>query len=268
MSNLAEKKTRPLRCGAAVIVFAIFALLGTVLGCSPTFLRFGYYRVKFIPLYRWDTQDYLYLAFEILPILLFMLYAFAFYKRDCAKGVMGLAYGLLSIYPLYNIYRLVESNGITAEHLLTMVFGFALHITFTLATISVLRGSSKRVSLVFSVVLGFIMQFISLIAVLVELEYYTRYMPELWVTSRVAYIFGKLFFYIALLIFGMANRNREEQAVPPVVIQPMAYPQAASAVATRLSAEEALKMLAEKRNGGAITEEEYQALCAEIIRSL
>ena len=38
--------------------------------------------------------------------------------------------------------------------------------------------------------------------------------------------------------------------------------------AARLSAEEALRMLAQKRDNGSITEEEYQALRAEIIRSL
>ena len=265
MSNLAEKKTRPLRCAGAVITFAILALLGIATGCSPTFLEFRYSGIRFRPFYRWDTYDYLYLGFELLPVILFMVYTFIFYKKNRLNWMMGLVYGLLGFYCLFRIYN-TFTQDVAVAIILTLLFDLAMHITFMLAMISALRGSSKRVSLMFSVVLGFVVQFILLVAFCVNLRQYIRYTPELFVISDFVHIFGKIFFYIALLIFGMANRNRAEQVAPVAVAEPMEVP--APSAAARLSAEEALKMLAEKRDNGSITEDEYLALRSEIIRSL
>ena len=267
MSDLTEKKRRPLRCGGAVITFAILALIGILVGCSPTYLEFRYSGIRFRPTYRWDTQDYLYLAFELLPVILFMLYTFIFYKKNRLNWLMGVVYGLLGFYCLYGIYNAVTGTGMVAvTALINLVFSVGMHITFMLAMISALRGSSNRVALVFTVVLGFVKQFIVLAVLCVNLQQLMRYNPEYLVISDLVHVFGMVFFYIALLIFGMANRNREEEPAP--VEAPVVVPVEAPAEAARLSAEEALRMLAQKRDNGSITEEEYQALRAEIIRSL
>lgn len=258
--NMNPKNQRTLRYKTPVLLLSIISLVFTVLGCTTYFLDYTWnFWNDNIP---YDLAFHLPSVFELIsflldiaPCVLFLLYIIKFYNDFKATFIIPLIFGLIAVTPLtYYIRDIIFKYNIFLGNLHYDIF---IIVTFVLAAISALKGFSKKIFLIIAITTGLIVEFLVTINLFKTISWYIENGLYYSIFTRSSYIIGTTTFYIALLLFGLKNR------IPALLsTSPKKEPSG------KADPEQALMLLKDKLDFGMITEEEYQAQRAEIIRKL
>lgn len=235
--NMNQINQRTLSYKTPVLLLSIISLVFTVLGCITDFLyynSFSRFTISFFSVFIL-ISFLLYIA----PCVLFLLYIIKFYNEFKATVIVSVIFGLIAVTPLFLGFG-------------SLLFDILIIVTFTLAAISALKGFSKKIFLIIAIVAGLFVEFMKAINIIWYIKYDLFYF-----FNHFSYIIGTTTFYIALLLFGLKNR------IPALLsTSPEKKPSG------KADPEQALRLLKDKLDFGMITEEEYQAQRAEIIRKL
>lgn len=190
---------------------------------------------------------------SVAPVILFAIYIFKFYRQFQADVAIPISLGLIAFKPIYYlINNLILGYGFSS--MLDILVDFIVVVSFTLATISSLKGFSKKIYIIIAVVCGVLSELVSLISFI---GYIARYIEDglyLYLFTWPLAIIGSIALYMALLFFSLNNKM-------PVAIKKEKNTE-------KMNPEQALRVLKDKLDFGTITEEEYQAKRAEIISKL
>jgi uncharacterized membrane protein len=144
-------------------------------------------------------------------------------------------------------------------YLANLTSNLLIIVPFVLATISALKGLSKKSFTIIAFVISLLVCAISIIATLSNIGYYLRSECYICAVAYPCSILGTTFLYISLFLFAINNRI-------PTILTPS--PEHEKKTAEKMSPEQSLRLLKDKLDFGMITEEEYQAQRAEIISKL
>lgn len=250
MNQVEIVKKRSLKFKKPIIILSVLSLVFTVLGQLRYFIfelwagEDSYEYIFYIPA---DTPLLILVALDIALCVLLTLYVLVFYKTFKSPKFMFIFLGLVASRELYGICKF---GGTVLDKIMTIL----IIITFALATIEALKKSSKKVFLIVATIAGLIPESLYLIYYFIDISWYID--TKLYAFTIPACILGKITFYVALLLFGLQDRNL------------YISPEKEKKKLERMKPEQALKYLKDKLDLGMITEEEYQAQRADIISKL
>lgn len=252
MDNTIATKNQSLKCGFAIKALSIISLIFSVFACSEAFFCYSFIDDRWVisagnPFYS-PGMIVLRLLLILAPIILLMLYIFKFHGKLKATVLVPIIFGFntirfLFVYGYYGRYLLLE---------------LVILVCVMLAVISALKGFSKKVFLIISMVICLLGDTLSLISAFVNMNHYIEESMYLYIFMGPLSVIGEIMFHTALLIFGLKNRI-------PAIISPR---KKVKTKAGKMNPEQALKLLKKELEQGLITEEEYQAKRAEIISKL
>lgn len=258
MDQVSIGKKRKLNCKAPIITFSIIALFFALCSSGAEVLPSLRYIDKYIIL------DLLFsLIFNISPCVLMVLYIII-HNKPKVDVIISIIFGIIAITPLCSIvwnYLLYDYFIIKPINLLFYII--PITVTFTLATISLLKGFISKLFPIIATIVGLIVE---ILFIIIDIDYVYYLIEEIteysYITvslvygfSWIANVLGAISLYIALLLFSLKNTTTSSISYSPQKIGKMAP-------------EQALKILKDKFDVGIITEEEYQAQRAEIISRL
>ena len=266
MDNIiTTQKNKSFKCGSAIKVLSIIALICTILNRISYFFYYDDFRLTFrFP----NIYSLISVLLTITPVILLVLYIFKFHsklKATVLVPIIFVFFGLESIFNLmYGIrydrfgYDLFDFRLSEIGH----IFDWAILVCSILTVISALKGFNKKAFIIISMPICLLYEIIPLI-ILSEsfqiMKYYINSSRYLYVFTSPMRIIGAISLYSALLLFGLKNK------IPPVLTL---LPKKEKARVEKMKPEQALKLLKEKLDLDMITEEEYQAQRAEIISKL
>lgn len=177
--------------------------------------------------------------------VLLLLYVVKFHKKFNATILVPIVFGLLAIYPLFDIRSI------------SMLFFHVpfIMVPFVFATINALEGLTNKIILRIAIAVGIIVEFIYLATFIIDIIRIDISRYEGYIVYIIGYfcgITGRIVLYLALLLFGLTNRIPSIIPVSPEKMNP----------------EKELRILKDKLDSGMITEEEYQIQRAKIISKL
>lgn len=190
---------------------------------------------------------------SIAPVIVFAIYIFKFYKQFKSDVAIPISLGLIGFNPIYYFIRNVIL-GYGFSSILDILVDLIIIVSFVLATISALKGFSKKVYIIIAVACGVLSKFVSLTSFIGCISHYINDGLYLYLFTWPLAIIGSVALYIALLLFCLNNKM-------PVAIKKEKNTE-------KMTPEQSLRYLKEKLELGLITEEEYQAQRAEIISKL
>lgn len=251
-----------------VIILSVVSLILVTFSCITYFVNYdynyndgeSYYELMVSFPSFFDLLDFvIYLA----PFVLFAIYILKFHKNYKATICVPITFGLIAFYPIYNaIYPIYYTIVYDLRDLYTfrdLIFDIPIIITFTLLTISALKGMSKKVFVIIASICGLLVEAHSIINLFNLIERYINKELYLYLFTRPIGIVGSILFYVSILLFGLKNR------IPSIIAT---SPEKEKKNAETMSPEQSLRLLKDKLELGMITQEEYQAQRAEIISKL
>ncbi len=258
MNQTVFDKQRVLKSKAPITILAIIALGCTVLSSITYFAHYDWVEVNgdyvFELTFRFPSLIRLIsLAFTLAPKVLLILYVFMFFKEFKATIIVPIIFGCIAVSPLFTFVFGYAFDVITLiKNLITMV-------TFTLATISALKGLSNKVFIIIPTAWSIAWSFLPLISLSSSSEFYAREGMTLYLFTDPASIIASITLNVALLLFGLKNR------IPAII---SVSPEKEKKNAEKMTPEQSLRLLNDKLELGMITEEEYKAQRTEIINNL
>lgn len=242
-----------------IIILSIIALVFRIISSITYFVNYDYIKygeyelnISFPPFVSLIS-----LIIALAPIVLFLIYIIKFHKDFKATICVPIVFGLIAFAPIYSIIRnLIIGYGFYFADLISNLFIIA---PFVLATISALKGFSKKSFTIIAFSISFLLCVFSIISIFTNISYYLRSELYIYLITSPCSILGTISFYISLFLFAMNNRI-------PAVLTPS--PEQEKKSSEKMSPEQSLRLLKDKLDFGMITEEEYQAQRAEIISKL
>ena len=254
MNQTAFERQRVLKGRTPITVLALIALLCTVLS-SITY--FAFYSNDELTFEFPSFLSLISLALTLAPKVLLILYAVKFFKEFKATIVVPIIFGCIAASPLLSfINTFVFGYGLNG---INLIMNLITMVTFTLATISALKGLSNKVFIIIPTALDLALSALSLISLFSTFELYARWGYTLYLFTQPVSIIASVTFNIALLLFGLKNR------IPAII---SVSPEKEKKNAEKMTPEQSLRLLKDKLDLGMITEEEYQSQRAEIIAKL
>ena len=136
---------------------------------------------------------------------------------------------------------------------------FAQFITFSLATLSALKGFSKKHFPIIALSVGLVTQAYNVFNFIKAITGYVEDSMYFYLFTRPMRIIGFTSLFIALLLFVLNNKTLPISNISS---------KTEKINVDKMNPEQALRLLNNKLNQGMITEEEYQVQRAEIISKL
>lgn len=253
-SNISMKRTPSLKCGAAIKLLSIIALVCTVLSRISFFINYDFENINGKRVYELtfsfpDFVALILLLVSIAPFILFVIYIFRFHNELKATVLIPIILGLLPINFMFGYGR-----GLSFQIINLLILGACV-----LAVVSALKGFNKKLFIIILMSLCLLYNALSIISFFQELDWYIEKSLYLYVFTLPLNIIGSTLFCISLLLFGVKNK------IPSII---KLSPEKEKARAEKMNPEQALKLLKDKFDLGMITEEEYQTQRAEIISKL
>ena len=263
--NPSFDQSKSLNCKTPIKLFSLIALVCTALSCITYFVTWsrvyvnGEYIYEYI-IYFPSLFQILYLLAEIVPSILLVLYIVKFHKEFKAKIFMPIIFGT---FVFQGLLIIVErgvynySSGIILYDMISYIIYLAQIITFSLATISALKGFPKKLFPIIATSVGLISEAYFLLYFFEDIPWYLENSLFLYLFTRPMEFVGFVSLFIALLLFVRNNK------ILPVI---KTSPEKKNAEKT--NPEQALRLLKDKLDLGIITQEEYQTQRADIIENL
>ena len=250
MNQTAFDRQRVLKGKTPITILAVIALVCTVLS-SITYFAF-YSNDDELVFHFPSFLSLISLALSLAPKVLLILYVFMFFKEFKATIIVPIIFGCIAASSLFSFINTFAVFGTRIINLITMV-------TFTLATISALKGLSNKVFIIIPTALSLALSALSLVSLFSTFELYARWGYTLYLFTQPVGIIASVTFNIALLLFGLKNR------IPAILA---VSPEKEKKNAEKMTPEQSLRLLNDKLELGMITEEEYKAQRTEIINNL
>lgn len=253
MNQTAFDRQRVLKGKTPITVLALIALLCTVLSSITDFAFYSNDELTF----KFSFLSLISLALTLAPQVLLILYVVKFFKEFKATIVVPIIFGWVAASHLLSfIIAFVFDYGL---NVINLIMNLIAMVTFTLATISALKGLSNKVFIIVPTALSLASSALSLISLFSTFELYARRGYTLYLFTQPVSIIASVTFNIALLLFGLKNR------IPAILA---VSPEKEKKNAEKMTPEQSLRLLKDKLDLGMITEEEYQAQRADIISKL
>lgn len=245
MSSISAKKNKVLKCGSAIKILSIIALVCAVLGCVPYFYHLGKDLISLRPSFYYFIVLFLSLA----PFILFVLYVFKLHNNLNSAILVPLIFGILPL-------NLSKLGGYGSDSVIYFILDLMMCAACVLAIISALKGFNTKIYIIISIAVCLLREVVCFFS---YLSNYMVYVVTLYSVSFLLCIIGTILLYLALLLFGLKNR------IPPI-ISPSSEEEKARV--KKMRPEQALEILKDKLDLGIITEDEYKTQRAEIIEKL
>lgn len=258
-SNISIKKTPSLKCGSAIKLLSIIALVCTVLSRISYFFYYDSEIINGEWVYEELTFRFPYftslisLLISIAPFILFVIYIFRFHNELKATVLIPI---ILGLFPLEILISFLFGGG---SYSIWLIIDLLIFGACVLAVVSALKGFNKKLFIIIPMSLCLLYNALSIISFFSIMDYYIEDSMYLYVFTSPLSIIGSTLLYISLLLFGVKNK------IPSIIAL---SPEKERARAEKMNPEQALKLLKDKLDLGMITEEEYQAQRAEIISKL
>lgn len=256
-------KNRALECKTTITVLAAFALVCGILGSIENFFIYTQANIHNVHMMELTVRfpwllgllNLISLALTLAPSILLMLYTLKFFRVFKATIIVPIIFGCIAARPILNfINAFVFSYGLNGINLITNLITI---ITFTLATISALKGLSNKIFIIIPTALSIALSLLSLMRLSYNSDFYARITLSLF--TNLASIIASITLNTSLLLFGLKNR------IPAILA---VSPEKEKKKVEKMSPEQALRLLNDKLELGMITKEEYQSQRAEIINNL
>lgn len=259
--NQVLDKSKTLKCKTPITILSLISLVCILLSCITYFVTsIGDYvddELVYESIVRFPTLfGILFLLADIVPCILLVLYILKFHKEFKAKIFMPIIFGA---FVFSGLLIIVESIVYQFSYGISYIIYLAQIITFSLATISALKGFSKKLFPVIALCVGLVTEAYNLLNFFNAITWYVEYSRFLYLFTRPMGIIGFVSLFIALLLFVLNNK-----ILPILTVSP----EKEKKNAEKMNPEQALRLLKDKLDLGMITEEEYQAQRAEIISKL
>ena len=255
-------RKRTLNCKAPIVILSVISLIFTLISSITYFVYFesnysdGNYSYEIATRFP-SLLSLLSLALSIAPKVLLAIYVLKFFKEYKATIIIPVAFAAIAVSPLISIISsFIYGSGFTIANL---IMNIVIIGTFTMATVSALKGLQNKIFIVIPIVLGLILNLFSLLSIFSVGEIYVRNGMFLYLITTPAGIVASTTFYIALLLFGTKNR------IPAILAL---SPEKEKRSVEKMSSEQALRMLKDKLELGMISEEEYKEQRNDIISKL
>lgn len=262
MNQTILEKQRTIRCKTPIVLLSIVSLVFTALSCITYFVNYhweyndgnSYYEMEVgFP----SVFELISLLLSVAPYILFVLYILKFHKEFKATILVPITLGLIAFnYLFYYIESAIFGYDIYFRDL---IFDIVIIVAFGLATFGALKGFNKKVFLIIAMVVGLLVEVLSILNIFNAIEWYLEDGLYLYLFTWTIGVLGTIAFYIAILLFALKNR------IPAII---STLPEKEKKNAEKMNPEQALRVLKDKLDFGMITEEEYQAQRAEIISKL
>jgi len=187
------------------------------------------------------------LILKLLPFLL-LLFAIGLFRSRKAHILVALVFASVALGPIYEAVRTIFVRFSVPE-LVPFLMDMITVALFTLATVCILKGRPDKLFIVLAPAVGLALALASLITFPDLMEHYITRGWYFYLLTAPAGILASILLNLALLLFGLKNRVH---TVPETV---------------DIDPELILLLLQDKLERGDITEEEYQAMRADIIRN-
>lgn len=254
MNQTALDKQRVLQCKTPITVLALISLLCTALS-SITY--FAFYSNDELTFEFPSLLSLISFAMYFAPKVLLILYVVKFFREFKATIIVPIIFACIAASPLLSfINTFILGYGLDG---INLIINLITMVTFTLATISALKGLSNKVFIIVPTALGLALSALYLISLFPTFEFYARNGFTLYLFTEPMSIIASITFYVALLLLGLKNR------IPAILA---VSPEKEKKNAEKMSPEQALRLLNDKLELGMITKEEYQSQRAEIINNL
>ena len=256
-----QNKQKTIKSQLPITILSVIALVCITLSEINYFVSYTYHYVDdewveacVVRLPTLSLFEILFLLADLVPCVLFTLFVFKYHKKHKAKIFMPIIFGAFVFSPLLSI---VESAVycFTYDAMWYIIY-LAQFIVFSLATISVLSGFSKKFFPLIALAVGLVLELFYLINFLNAVTWYIEVSRYLYLFTHLIGIIGFTSLFISLIIFILNNK------VPAV------FSKIENDKFNDMDYEQALIVLKSKLDSGMITEEEYQAQRAEIISKL
>ena len=242
-----------------VIILSLVALVFRLIGSISYFVNYNYisYGEYEMNIAFPSFLQLISFIIALTPIILFLIYIIKFHENFKATFFVPAVFGLIAFSPIYNmIANLIRGYGF---YLSNLTANLLIIIPFVLATISALKGLSKKNLTIIAFVINFLVCAISIIAVFSNIGYYLRSEQYIYLITSPCGTLGTILFYLSLFLFAINNRI-------PAILAPS--PEQEKKNVEKMSPEQTLRLLKDKLDFGMITEEEYQEQRADIISKL
>lgn len=257
MENSALKRSKSLKCGTAIKLLSIIALVCTALSRISYFFYYDIEEINGKWIYELTFRfphftSLISLLISIAPFILFVIYIFRFHNELKATVLIPIIFGL---FPLEILISFLFGGG----YGIWLIIGLLIFLACILAVISALKGFNNKPFVIIPMSLCLLYNALSIISVFSIMDYYIEDSMYLYVFTSPLNIIGSTLLYISLLLFGVKNK------IPSIIAL---SPEKERARAEKMDPEQALKLLKDKLELDIITEEEYQAQRADIISRL
>ena len=177
-SNISMKRTPSLKCGAAIKLLSIIALVCTVLSCISYFFYYDSEKINGEWVYELTFRfpyftKLFYLLVSIAPFILFVIYIFRFYNELKATVLIPIIFGLLPISFFGNSIGYGWANLLQMICLLlSQIVCLLIPVACVLAVISALKGFNKKLFVIIPMSLCLLHNLLSIIRFFQYLDCY------------------------------------------------------------------------------------------------
>ena len=252
--NQVLDKSKTLKCKTPITFFSLISLVCILLSCIRHFVIYTSDYVDdelvYESIVRFPTLlEILFLLANIVPCILLVLYILKLHKEFKAKIFMPIIFGAFVFSDLLIVVESIVCQFFygASYDIISYIIYSARIITFSLATISALKGFSKKLFPVIALCVGLVTEAYYVLNFFDTITWYVEHYMFLYLFTKPMATIGFVSLFIALLLFVLNNK-----ILPILTVSP----------------EQALRLLKDKLDLGMITEEEYQAKRKEIISNL
>lgn len=253
---------RTMKFKIPIMILSVVSLIYALVGNIVYFTDYHYTSKGWRLLLRLpNLSDFWGFLLSIVPQILFVVYIFSLFKKFKGTIIVPIIFAVLSLSELIgtinSIVWVLKGYVIAFSGFLNIISGIFCFVTFSLTTVSALKGLTKKLFLVLATVGSLVSAFISLIGFFSIFSYYLHSEQYLYLFTQPASIVSAITFNLALLLFGVGN------------IIPMVIKNAPSETSiSKMPPEQSLKLLRAQLELGQISEEEYTAQRTDIINNL
>ena len=196
----------------AVLVMAFISLGCNLLGFIVSLFRFQSLFSDSHTFFKYGMQllfsNFLTRLFPMASLVLLVLYLLAFHKKPKSSTLMVIAFWICAFAPLlicvmYLMVR-VSMSSLTADILFAILYA----VFFSLTAVDAAKGLSRKVFLILAFSVGMLSQLYDFIGFVTNVKWYIDYNLYSSIITGLIGVVGGVFYYLALLLFGLKNRIR------------------------------------------------------------
>lgn len=269
MNQMLVNEEYKMKCRVPIAILSVLSVICTAISCSTYFADYEYELVMSFP----TSLKLVFSALTLAPSVFLAVCVFKFHNNPKKSTMMissvCLLIVIMSLFGCYTdadfgIYRYgVASESFGANIIMTTLLNLPIRlfmaIVFFVARASALKGFKKKTAITIACTIMIAMGICSLICFFMSaFSFYEENGANVYLFSLPAGYISYILLGGTLLLLGRSNTipiplNKLKKL--PVCVAP-------------INAEQELKSLNDRRKAGAITEEEYAILRAEIISRL